>query len=318
MEFTLSETVLNVQTIAKQYKDVKAIDSLSFNVKRGEIFALLGPNGAGKTTTVRILNNIIKPDSGKIQYHFNGDSGSSLSAGKMGYLPEERGLYPDIKIINTLSYFGILHGMSKRNAEESAKIWLEKMGLIDRANNKLDTLSKGNQQKIQFISSILHKPDFAILDEPFSGLDPVNQDFFLDLISELRNEGMTIILSAHQMQMVERIADRIFLINKGQEVMQGTLDEIRSKHEAASKIVLKITNELDLNEVKNISIVKKARYLTKNEIELFVSKDESLNALITQISSKTEILNIQSERISLHDIFIQVVNGLNHATGEKS
>jgi ABC-2 type transport system ATP-binding protein len=305
----LKEILLNVNSICKEYGSVKAVDQLSFHVKRGEIFALLGPNGAGKTTTVRMMNNIIRTDSGSIDFSFNGSPRSEIDPSKLGYLPEERGLYPDIKILKTLTYFAVLRGMKKREAVKSANIWLEKMGLADRANDKLDTLSKGNQQKIQFISAVLHNPEFVILDEPFSGLDPVNQDFFLELISELRNNGKTIILSAHQMQMIERIADRILLINHGREVMQGTLDEIREESGAGSRISLRIDGKIDPKDFDDSKSVDGVEILDNGDIHFILKKDEYLNELLSQVSSKVQIKSIQSEKISLHDIFIQTVGG---------
>ena len=214
-------TVLTVDAIEKQFASLKAVDKLSFDVHAGEIFALIGPNGAGKTTTLRMLTGIIKPDAGSIRYSLNGTSS------EFGYLPEERGLYKDMPILETLVHMAILRGMTRPAAREAALEWLDRVSLRDRAAHKLDTLSKGNQQKVQFISAVLHHPRFIILDEPFSGLDPVNQEFFSQLIRQLRDEGATILLSAHQMQLVERIADRLLLVNKGRAVLYGTIDQIR-------------------------------------------------------------------------------------------
>lgn len=220
-------TVLSVDSITKQFANVNAVDGLSFDVREGEIFALIGPNGAGKTTTVRMLTGIIKPDSGSIRYTLNGQS-AWPAASDLGYLPEERGLYKDMPVVQTLAHMAALRGMKRADADAAALEWLSAVSLKERALDKLETLSKGNQQKIQFISAVLHRPRFIILDEPFSGLDPLNQEFFSDQIRRLRDEGATILLSAHQMQLVERLADRVLLLNRGRAVLYGTLDEIRN------------------------------------------------------------------------------------------
>ena len=222
----MQKTVLSVNSISKEYLNVKAVNKISFAVERGDIYAFLGPNGAGKTTTLRMLLDIIKPDSGQIEWNLNGKRNLLPDAGYIGYLPEERGLYLDIPIIKSLVYMANIRGMEKTVAKKKAMEWLERLGLADRAKEKLQVLSKGNQQKIQFVASILHKPEFAILDEPFSGLDPINQEIFIDFIKEINNEGTTILLSAHQMSLIEKIADKIFLINNGNELYNGTLSGI--------------------------------------------------------------------------------------------
>jgi len=307
----LSDTLLTVDHIHKQYNTVKAIDGLSFSINKGEIFALLGPNGAGKTTTVRTINNIILPDDGTISFNLNGTVSNSLPAHQIGYLPEERGLYPDLKVVYTLSYFGMLHGMKKADANASANKWLDKMGLLDRANEKLDSLSKGNQQKVQFIASVLHQPDFVVLDEPFSGLDPVNQEFFLELISELRDQGMTILLSAHQMQMVERIADRLLLIDHGQQVLHGTLPEIRSQHHIDKKVILKVGEQLKSKDLDTLNLSNQIEIFPDNEIQFTIKNEDDLSEILGKLSGIAKIRDINSERISLHDIFIQTVQKRN-------
>jgi ABC-2 type transport system ATP-binding protein len=209
---------------------VTAVDDVSLELRPGEIFALLGPNGAGKTTLLRMLLGLLRPDTGEIRYGGNG----ALPPTQVGYLPEDRGLYPDVPVLRTLVYFGRLRGMSRPAAGQAAERWLDRLELHDRRNEPLKALSKGNQQKVQFISAVLHGPRLAVLDEPFSGLDPLNQDVFLSLFRELRAEGTTILLSAHQMQLVERVVDRLMVLNRGRAVMHGTLDEIRARHGAGS------------------------------------------------------------------------------------
>lgn len=222
----MQREVLHVKSISKRFSNVQAIKDISFSVEQGDIFAFLGPNGAGKTTTLRILLDIIKADTGQIEWNLNGSANQLPQAAEIGYLPEERGLYLDIPIIKSLIYLASIRGMDKHEAKKAAMEWLEKLELADRAKEKLQVLSKGNQQKIQFIASILHKPAFAILDEPFSGLDPLNQEIFIDFIKEINKQGTTILLSAHQMQLVEKTAHKIFLINKGEVLYNGSLNGI--------------------------------------------------------------------------------------------
>ena len=218
----MSQPIVRVDRVEKSFDSVKAVDGISFEVQPGEIFALLGPNGAGKSTLVRMLLGILRPDAGTISYSL----GNPPEPRDLGYLPEDRGLYKDVPVLRTLTYFGTLRGMDRSAAETAAREWLGRLSLAERATDKLETLSKGNQQKVQFIASILHRPRFAVLDEPFSGLDPLNQSFFLDLLRELRDGGTTILLSAHQMELIERTADRVLLMGRGREVLSGTIEEV--------------------------------------------------------------------------------------------
>jgi len=306
----MSREILYVDAVEKGFDRVKAVDGLTFGVRAGEIFALLGPNGAGKSTTVRMLTGIIRPDRGTIRYTLTGERAAAPAPSQLGYLPEERGLYKDQPIISTLTYFGVQRGMNRPNAARAAEQWLERLELRDRAQDKLDALSKGNQQKVQFIASILHRPSFAVLDEPFSGLDPVNQDTFLDLIRELRADGMTVLLSAHQMQLVERIADRILLIDRGREVLKGSLQEIRQQTRAGNKITLKVAGEPRISMLAGHSAVESARLTAADEITMLVRDGESLSELLVLAGEHLEITGIHSEQTSLHDIYV-------HAVGRK-
>jgi ABC-2 type transport system ATP-binding protein len=306
----MSREILRVDAVHKEFDRVKAVDGLSFNLHAGEIFALLGPNGAGKTTTVRMLTGIIRPDRWAISYHLTDGKSAAPAPSQLGYLPEERGLYKDQQVLRTLTYFGVQRGMNRPDAARAAGQWLERLELRDRAQDKLDTLSKGNQQKVQFIASILHRPSFAILDEPFSGLDPVNQDAFLHLIRELRADGMTVLLSAHQMQLVERIADRILLIDRGREVLKGSFREIRQQTRAGNKLTLKVAGEPRLSMLAGHPAVESARLTAADEITLLVKDGESLSELLVLAGKHWEITGIHSEQTSLHDIYV-------HAVGRK-
>jgi len=205
--------------VTKRFAGRVAVDALTFAVHPGEIFALLGPNGAGKTTTVRMVVGIIRPDEGTLV---------APPAERLGYLPEDRGLYRDIPVLRTLVYFGMLGGLTRQEATARADEWLHRVALHDRRHDRLDALSKGNQQRVQLVAAVLRRPALAILDEPFSGLDPLSQEFVLDLVRELRDTGTTILLSAHQMDLVERIADRVLLLNRGRTILSGTRAELQA------------------------------------------------------------------------------------------
>ncbi len=220
---------LSVDRISKKYKTTQAVDRLSFQVERGRIFAFLGPNGAGKSTSVRMLLGLIRPDSGTIRFH-DLPEGQRPPAQAVGYLPEERGLYLDRTVLDNLVYLGRLRGMQKSAAEDKARHWLDKFDLLDRCDEKVTALSKGNQQKVQLIAAILHDPEVAFLDEPFSGLDPINQEKMLEVLRELKAMGTTILLSAHQMELVERLADDLLLMSHGREVLKGTVAGILAHH----------------------------------------------------------------------------------------
>lgn len=217
--------ILSIQRVEKAYTSVRAVAGISLDIAAGEIVALLGPNGAGKTTLLRMLVGITRPDTGTITW----DGGrATLAPADIGYLPEDRGLYPDVPIVRTLAYFARLRGLAPSAADAAAREWLGRFELAERGGERLSALSKGNQQKVQFAAAVLHRPRVAILDEPFSGLDPVNQEIFLDLVRALRDAGATILFSAHQMALVERLADRVFVMHRGRELLHGPTRELVS------------------------------------------------------------------------------------------
>ncbi len=226
--------IVEVRNLVKRYGELVAVKNLSFEVNRAEIFGLLGPNGAGKTTTIRILMDIFKPDEGEVR--ILGRNPSEVKE-KVGYLPEERGLYQSLQVQETLIYFAQLKGMPSQLAKERAIVLLERVELADKARSKVKELSKGMQQKLQFIASIIHNPELVFLDEPFQGLDPVNVELIKGMIRELQSEGKTVILSSHQMNLVEALCDRILLINKGESVLYGPLREIKRRFAPNSILV---------------------------------------------------------------------------------
>ncbi len=302
-----SEKILDVRLVNKTFTNIEAVKDISFTIKRGDIFAFIGPNGAGKTTTLRMLLDIIKPDHGAICWHINGSPGKQPMPEHIGYLPEERGLYLDIPILKSLIYLAQIRGMNKQKARNAAMEWLEKFGLEDRAKEKLQHLSKGNQQKIQFAAAILHKPDFAILDEPFSGLDPLNQDLFIDYIKEINEQGTTILLSAHQMQLVEKIAEKIFLIHNGQKLYSGPLSDLFETFGKQHMIRSKFNFKISENSIKQFTEVENINRIDDFQFELILNKGADLNKTLSELSSIGGLADMTSRRPDLHDIFVKLV-----------
>ena len=239
--------MLNLSNLIKQYDGVRAVDDVSFTVDKGDIFGFLGPNGAGKTTTIRMIMGIIHQDSGFIE--LNGKDVNTLERDNFGYLPEDRGLYQKQKLEETIIYFGILRGLEKSIAKTKANEWLERFGLGDQGNRKIEELSKGNQQKIQFILSLIHDPDLLILDEPFTGLDPLNQLLLKEIIQEKRSDGKTILFSTHQMEQVERLCTNICLINKGKIIIEGSLASVKQSHRS-NAVDVRFSGELNSEKAK--------------------------------------------------------------------
>ncbi len=297
-----NEPFVTLDHVSKQYATVTAVDDLSFAIEPGEIYALLGPNGAGKTTLVRMLVGILQPDSGTVGFAAGLDRRLHV-----GYLPEERGLYPDQPILRTLEYFGTLYRMPAKEAREAALAWLERLDLADRAQEKLDALSKGNQQKVQFVSAVLHRPRLLILDEPFSGLDPLNQELFLDLIEELRREGATILLSAHQMNLVEAIADRILVIDHGRPALHGTMAEIRARAASREKIICRVPDDCDVSAVPLPDGIRHLETLPGGEVAAWLAPDAALPEALAALAAALPIIAVNSAQVSLHEIFVETV-----------
>lgn len=296
-----------VQDVVKQYATVKAVNSLSFSVNQGEIFALLGPNGAGKSSLVKMLTGFTKPDSGSIDVSLDKDHFESIPNWALGYLPEDRGLYPEKSVLDNLVYFAQLNGMNKTEAKEQAKVWLAKFDLTERTDDQLKSLSKGNQQKVQLITAVIHQPQWVILDEPFSGLDPVNQEKVVVFLQELKKLGMTVLLSAHQMAMVEKIADRIMLMNKGEQVFYGTLAEITEQIGGANQVVAKyqhpVTSEILASVLPDIEY----QQLSESSIRVASNASANLNVLSTKLAELGQLISLQSQQLDLHQIYIQAI-----------
>jgi ABC-2 type transport system ATP-binding protein len=295
--------MLKVTNLRKEYDTVVAVDGVSLEVKRGELFGLLGPNGAGKTTAIRTILNIIQPDSGEIT--FNGKPFVKEMWNDIGYLPEERGLYRKSKIINTILYFAALKGLPPKQAKPLAIYWLERFGLKDECHRKIEELSKGNQQKVQLIISVLHRPQLLILDEPFTGLDPVNQILLKDVLLELRQKDVAIIFSTHQMEQVEKMCDTICLINKGKQVLSGELHKIKKRYGTNS---IHLEYEGDGEFLKGFDFIRRAD-VYQNYAELELTDISKSTELLANLNGKLLLRKYEIVEPSLNSIFINVVGG---------
>lgn len=293
--------MIEVQNLVKEFQHTFAVDDISFSVKSGTIFGLLGPNGAGKTTTIRTVLNIIKPTSGKVL--FNGEPIKKDFLNKIGYLPEERGLYKKSKVIDVIVYFAQLKNMSHTQAISEADTWLNRLNIKQYRNNKLEELSKGNQQKIQFITAVIHNPDLMIFDEPFAGFDPINQQEIRELIFSFISAGKIIILSTHQMETAEKLCSEIFLINKGKEVTSGNLARIKREF-GGNHVEIKFNGNASFLSSMN-EVVKLDTYNNYAEIEL---KDEvEPSVFLKQIIDKIELTHFSVIEPTLNSIFINLI-----------
>jgi ABC-2 type transport system ATP-binding protein len=293
--------VIQIENLKKVYTSKVAINNVSFEVDKGVIFGLLGPNGAGKTTMIRMILNIILPDSGRVL--FDGVPFSEDTKNRIGYLPEERGLYKKNKVGDTIEYFGNLKNMNRSYIKKQTKYWLERFDIKDRITGKVEELSKGNQQKIQFIISVLHNPDVLILDEPFSGFDPVNQDLLKDILIELKKSGKTIIFSTHQMEQVEKLCDSICLINDGEVVLSGNLNYVKKQYGNDS---IKLSFSGDASFIKTYPNVKYIN-IFENYAEITVTDKFSTKDFIDEANKKLNIKSFQIAEPSLHSIFVEKV-----------
>lgn len=295
---------LLVEQIDKWYGKHHAVHDLSFHVEKGEIFGILGPNGAGKTTTIRMILDIIKPDQGQIE--ILGEKFNESIKNRIGYLPEERGLYRNVPLIQLLAYMGQLKGMSHADATQRAKELLARVGLEENEKSKVSALSKGMAQKAQFVATILHRPELVIIDEPFSGLDPVNTQMIKDMLFELRNQGTTIMMSTHQMYQLEAMADRILMISRGQRVLYGKVDEVRQKY-AQNAVV--VEGEGDWSALQGVARVEKQQ--RNGEVMLFLADNSSPTQLMATLATHPEyqVRRFELAIPGLDEIFIRIAEG---------
>lgn len=297
--------MLVVERLVKEYKNVIAVDDISFSIGPGKIFGLLGPNGAGKTTTIRTVLNIIKPTRGSIT--FEGRPISDDFYNLIGYLPEDRGLYKKSKVIDVVLYFASIKNMEKQAAVKSLDFWLEKLKIENYRNKKIEELSKGNQQKIQFIISVLHDPKLLILDEPFSGFDPINQQIIKEAILSFVSAGKIIILSTHQMETAEKLCSEILLLNNGKEVCQGNLASIKNRFGVNN---VKIEFEGDPSFINSMpEVVSADIYSTYAEVHL---KEEVKPAdFLKKITQRISVSHFSGIEPTLNKIFIDLINKSN-------
>jgi ABC-2 type transport system ATP-binding protein len=295
--------VLNVNSINKKFGNHQAVSNVSFTVESGKIYGILGPNGAGKTTTIRMIMNIIAPDSGSITL-FDQKMNESLKA-KMGYLPEERGLYPKMKVLDHLVFLGKLNGLSQKRAKEASVYWLEKLDFIQHKDKTVEELSKGMQQKIQLIGALLHNPQLLILDEPFSGLDPVNAKLIKDILLTYKSSGKAIMLSTHMMDTAEKLCDEVLMINKGIKVLDGRLADIKKDYGHNS-----VHLEFDGNGsfIQSLEIVKKVNQYG-NYMEVTLKDNVRANDLIKAVVDKVEVSKAAAKETTLNEIFIELAGG---------
>jgi ABC-2 type transport system ATP-binding protein len=303
---------LKIKDLTKTYQGKTALNNISFNAQKGKILGLLGPNGAGKTSLLRSITQIIKPDLGIIL--ISGEPLAEHHNSKIGYLPEERGLYPQLIVEDQLIFLAQLKGMAKSKAEDAAGFWMEKLKVDSYKRKKVAELSKGMAQKVQFIAAIINNPEIIILDEPFSGFDPVNANQIKQEVIDLKNKGKTIILSTHNMSSVEEICDDIILMNKGELLLKGSVQQIKKQYaKPGAKVVYKGSAIAFSNALWTAFNIENSQ--TNQEgittAELTFNKDANINALAKVLSEAVEILSINPIEPSINEIFIDLVSSKN-------
>jgi len=292
---------LTINTVTKRFGSYLAVDQLSITIPENEIFGFLGANGAGKTTTFRMILGLLNPSDGTITW--NGNRISYEESDKIGYLPEERGLYPKLKVKDQLMYLGRLKGMSKQQVVSEMDHWLQRFNVTEYANKKVEELSKGNQQKIQFIAAVLHKPKLLILDEPFSGLDPINVELLKKAVVDLKEAGTSIVFASHRMEHVEELCQHLCIMHKGKPVVHGSLREIKRSF---GKKNLFIQGDFDMGFLEQIPGVIKSKPLTEG-VELQIENEEVSQRIFHELQHKGFVRKFALEEPSLNDIFIEKV-----------
>ncbi|WP_026560330.1 ABC transporter ATP-binding protein [Bacillus sp. J37] len=292
---------LTINTVTKRFGSYLAVDQLSITIPENEIFGFLGANGAGKTTTFRMILGLLNPSDGTITW--NGNRISYEESDKIGYLPEERGLYPKLKVKDQLMYLGRLKGMSKQQVVSEMDHWLQRFNVTEYANKKVEELSKGNQQKIQFIAAVLHKPKLLILDEPFSGLDPINVELLKKAVVDLKEAGTSIVFASHRMEHVEELCQHLCIMHKGKPVVHGSLREIKRSF---GKKNLFIHGDFDMGFLEQIPGVIKSKPLTEG-VELQIENEEVSQRIFHELQHKGFVRKFALEEPSLNDIFIEKV-----------
>jgi ABC-2 type transport system ATP-binding protein len=296
---------LSVDKVSKSYESVKALNEVSISFNSGCVFGLLGPNGAGKTSLLRIINRISFPDSGQVL--IDGKPLSKVNSQLIGYLPEERGLYPSLSVAEQISYFGLLKGVEKSELSVRVNKWLTRFMIADLAKRKVKELSKGNQQKVQIICSLIHNPSLIVFDEPFSGFDPINYSLLTEVIKELKSEGKSFILSTHNMNSVEEVCDEIILINKGSKILDGTITELKQRFKK-NRFRIVLASTPSVMDFSGFNLIPDESL--QSAFTVCKTAAVSNNSVFSQIiATGTEILSFSEILPSLSDIFIECVEG---------
>lgn len=298
--------ILEVQSVSKQYATHRALNNVSLAVPQGSIFGLLGPNGAGKTSLIRIITQITKPDSGQVL--FKGEQLTEKHIGKIGYLPEERGLYKKMLVGEQLLYMAQLKGMSRKEAMLALNGWVERFEISGWWNKKVEELSKGMQQKVQFVATVVHKPELLILDEPFSGFDPINAEIITREILDLQKGGTTIIFSTHRMESVEQLCDQVALIHQSNKVLDGELLSLKHQYRSPSVMVEHNCNTLQLSSQFQVLSTEKNERGRYRSIITHVAED-AYNQLLQQVMQQGDVFRFEEQVPSMQDIFIRAVSG---------
>ncbi|MCP3741615.1 ABC transporter ATP-binding protein [Rossellomorea sp. BNER] len=292
---------LSIEKVTKRFGKFTAVDDLSITIPEKEMFGFLGANGAGKTTTFRMILGLLDPSHGAITW--NGKEINYSTSPYIGYLPEERGLYPKLKVKEQIVYLARLRGMSKQNAEKELDYWLQRFNVPENASKKIEELSKGNQQKIQFIASVIHKPQLLILDEPFSGLDPVNVEQLKEAVHDIKDSGTTIVFSSHRMEHVEELCENLCIMHQGKPVVHGSLKDIKRSF---GKKNVTIHADFDLTYLEKFSGVVKLKKTTEG-VQLQVESEQIAEELFKEVVQKGFLRKFELEEPSLNDIFIEKV-----------
>lgn len=292
---------LKVNNLAKSYGDKLVVDNLSFSIEEPGVFGLLGTNGAGKTTTIRMMLGMLKKDNGRVTWNEKPYNSKEVTT---GYLAEERGIYSKFTVLDQLIYFGELKGMTRKEALKSIEYWLERLEATEYRNKRAEQLSKGNQQKIQFIAALISNPEVLILDEPLSGLDPVNTDLFKDIIKEEIARGKYIIMSSHQMSTIEEFCENLVILNKGKTVLSGNLKEIKKSY-GRNHLILNCDGDIkELLEKANMKILNE----NQDYIELSINSEDEATCLLKEILSRNiQVIRFELREPTLHEIFIEKV-----------
>lgn len=315
-------SILDVEHVSKSFIGHKALDDVSLSINEGEIYGLLGPNGAGKTTLIRIINHITAPDSGRVL--FNGKPLTAADVVNIGYLPEERGLYKKMKVGEQAMFFARLKGLSNKEAEKSLKEWFDRLDISSWWNKKVEELSKGMAQKVQFVVTVLHRPKLLIFDEPFSGFDPINADVLKREILALRDQGSTVIFSTHNMESVEELCDRITLINKSKNILSGGVHDLK-KQFSNNSYELAYVAESDTNDLVSLIVpfARNIKQLTpdvmgNSRLSFNLLEDEARRPMLDAVNRASDIISFRPILPSMNDIFMQAVRNANQTQSESN